>query len=82
MNPKVEKLKAEYAKNARKISTLQTRNKKIEEVVTELENTDIIGIVRENNLTPDELAELIEMLKNNPVPNHTYEEEAEEHEEN
>ena len=79
MNPRVEKLKTEHAKNAKKISSLQARNKKIEELVTELENTDIIGIVRENNLTPDELAELIEMLKKNPVPESTYEEEVDEY---
>ena len=59
MNPRVEKLRAEREKNDRKIQSLQSRNKTIDEKVTKIENTDIIGLVREVGMTPDQLAELL-----------------------
>ena len=65
MNPKVQKLRAEREKNDRKIQSLQSRNKTIDEKVTKIENTDIIGLVREVGMTPDQLAEL---LKNSGNP--------------
>lgn len=68
MNPKIQKLKSEREKNDRKISALKERNKRIDERITELENTDIIGMVREHELTPDMLYEMICTLKTRPVP--------------
>ena len=68
MNPKINKLKAEKEKNLRKIAEMTTRNEKIDVQVMELENTDIIGIVRENGVTPEQLAELIRSLKTNIMP--------------
>ncbi len=64
MNPKVEKLRAEREKNDRKIQSLQSRNKTIDEKVTKIENTDIIGLVREVGMTPDQLAELLKNAGN------------------
>ena len=68
MNPKINKLKAEKEKNLRKIAEMTERNEEIDVQVMELENTDIIGIVRENGVTPEQLAELIQSLKNNIMP--------------
>ena len=68
MNPKINKLKAEKEKNLRKITEMAARNDEIDVQVMELENTDIIGIVRENGVTPEQLAELIRSLKNNIMP--------------
>lgn len=68
MNPKINKLKAEKEKNLRKIAEMTERNDEIDAQVMELENTDIIGIVRENGVTPEQLAELIQSLKNNIMP--------------
>ena len=42
---------------------MTSRNEEIDKQVTELENLDIIGIVRENSITPEELFELIRSLK-------------------
>lgn len=67
MNKKVIKLRAERANNDEKIAALQTRNEEIDRQIIELENTDIIGMVRENGLTPDMLAALIQSMKQNPV---------------
>ena len=73
MNPKINKLKAEKAKNLRKIAEMTARNEEIDAQVTELENLDIIGMVRENAITPEQLAELIRAAKKNPLPNITTE---------
>lgn len=59
MNPKIEKLKAERSRNTEKISDLQNRNRKLSEQITKLENNDIIGMVREIGMTPEQLAALL-----------------------
>lgn len=68
MNPKINKLKAEKTKNLRKISEMTARNEEIDAQVTELENLDIIGMVRDNAITPEMLAEIIKASKSNPLP--------------
>ena len=77
MNPKVVKLKEERAKNCEKISSLQARNKKIDADILYIENTDIIGMVREVGLSPDALAEFLAALKRNPVAQPKFSEETE-----
>ena len=59
MNPKIEKLKAERSRNTEKISDLQNRNRKLSEQITKLENNDIIGMVREIGMTPEQLAAVL-----------------------
>ena len=68
MNPKVVKLKEEREKNCSKIASLQARNKKIDADILSIENTDIIGMVREYGFSPDEQMELIKASKKNPIP--------------
>ena len=63
MNPKIKKLKAEKERNVSRITEMTLRNEEIDKQVTELENFDIIGIVRENSITPEELFELVRSLK-------------------
>ena len=60
MNPKIKKIDAEYSKNAAKITELQERQKELEKQRRELENLDIIGIVRNVGLTPDQLAAILQ----------------------
>lgn len=67
MNPKVVKLREEREKNATKIISLQARNKKIDADIISIENTDIIGMVREYGLSPDMLFELIKRTKKAPA---------------
>ena len=67
MNPKVVKLREEREKNTKKIASLQARNKKIDADIISIENTDIIGMVREHGLSPDMLFELIKQAKNSPI---------------
>ena len=66
MNPRIEKLKAERDKLIEKDTAYQARIKVLDEQIMKLENTDIVGIVRENGLTIDELSELLELLDKQP----------------
>lgn len=66
MNPRIEKLKAERDKLYEKTIVYQARIKAIDELITKLENTDIVGLVRENGLTIDQLAELLPLLEKQP----------------
>lgn len=63
MNPKINKLRAEVEKNNAKIATLQAKNKALEKQIRELENTDIIGMVREQGMTIEEFAQLFQTMK-------------------
>ena len=67
MNKKIKKLLEEKEKNEEAISRKQARNVEIDRQVEQLENTDIIGIVREHQLSPDQLAGLLRSLKTDPV---------------
>ena len=68
MNPKIEKLKAERNRNTEKISDLQNRNRKLSEQITKLENNDIIGMVRESDFTPEQLARLLQSMRQGQFP--------------
>lgn len=80
MNPKIEKLREEHEKNAEKIEKLTARNKVIDETVTRLENADIVGLVREEGLTPDMLAKLLVSIRQSPFPANTLKKEEESYE--
>ena len=67
MNPRIDKLKAERDKLAQRRGSLDVRIQKLDDQILNLENTDIIGIVRENGLSLDQLAELMGLLEKNPT---------------
>ena len=67
MIAKIVKLKTEREKNCDKISELQARNKELDGEITELENTDIVGMVRALGLTPESLGQLLKNLKKSPA---------------
>ena len=60
MNPKIKKINTEYEKNAAKITELQARQEELSKQRIELENLDIIGLVRGMGLDPDQLAALMQ----------------------
>ena len=66
MNPRITKLKEERDKLFEKATAYQARIKAIDEQIMKLENTDIVGIVRETGVTIDELAELLALLEKQP----------------
>ena len=56
-------------KNKCKISDLQGRNRELEKQIRELEDTDIIGMVRENGMTMEQFAELfLRRMQAAPAP--------------
>ena len=82
MNPRVAKLREEREKNTAKIASLQERNKKIDADIVRIENTDILGMVREYGISPDDLFALITAAKKNPIPSVSLTETNETEEEN
>ena len=63
MNPKIEKLEKEIEKTKTKIAEMQAKLHKLEEQKTELENTEIVGMVRGLDVSPEELATLIQAIR-------------------
>ena len=68
MNPKIMKLRGELEKNKCTISDLQGRNRELEKQIRELEDTDLIGMVRENGMTMEQFAELFRRMQAAPAP--------------
>ena len=54
-----EKLLKEKAAKEKTVAQCQNRIKDIDAKLTEIDNTEIIGIVRAYNLTPEQLSELL-----------------------
>ena len=63
MNPKIMKLREEHKKNKAKISKLQFRNRELETQIRELENTDIVGLVRAQGFSLEDFAALMRDMK-------------------
>ena len=81
MNPKIQKLREEREKNRARITTLQNRNKQLDEQITALENTDIIGLVRATGMDVSQLAACLEAFHSCGTPFMNHEKEAEPNEE-
>lgn len=62
MNPKIQKLADEIEKMRRKVAEYQSRLRDMERQKTELENADIIAMVRGVDITPEQLAEFARMF--------------------
>ena len=58
MNPKIPKIREEISRNRKKIAALQAQNRDLEKHLRELENLDIVGLVRSQGLTLEQFAEL------------------------
>ena len=63
MNPRIVKLNNEIEKMRTKIADYQSRLRDLERQKTELENADIVAMVRGVDVPPDEFAEFIRMFK-------------------
>ena len=59
MNERITRLKADFEKNENKISSLQAKNKRLADKITQLENDEIIGAVRTSGFSIDELLSLL-----------------------
>ena len=68
MNPKILKLRAERDKYKAKISDLQQRVREMDKQIMELENIDIIGMVRERGFTLEQFAAILAGTQTAPAP--------------
>ena len=66
MNPKIRKAREEREKNRQKIQELQGRNKELDKQIADMENIEIVGLVRAQGYTLEKFAELIRQV-NTPV---------------
>ena len=60
---RIDKLKAELSKAREKAAEWQARAKEIERQITELENTEILQMVRGVAASPEELRELLDRIR-------------------
>ena len=63
MNPRIQKLADEIEKIKRKITDYQSRLRELEQQKTQLENADIVAMVRGVDIPPDQFAEFVRMFK-------------------
>ena len=71
MNPKIQKLRTELAKNQEKIRKLEARNVELTQQIRELEDLDIVGMVRAQGLSMEEFAKMLRhMHPNQEVAEH------------
>ncbi len=63
MNPKIQKLNQEINRITARISQLQERLQAIRQTRDELENTEIIEMVRSVTATPEQLAAFVETFR-------------------
>ena len=77
MNSKIKKLTAANEKDQAKLAVIQARIDDRNAQIQEIENTEIIGVYREYNLTPDQFAALIQQIKAGGIPAPQPEQEAE-----
>ena len=61
--PKMERLKADLLRAREKASEWQARVRDIERQITELENTEILQAVRSVAASPEDLRELLDMIR-------------------
>lgn len=61
----LSKLREQYRKNEERIAALQNKQKSLADKIAEQENLEIIGLVRSQQLTPEDLAALLGAEKKN-----------------
>ena len=68
MNAKIERVCKEIDKTKGKISEQQTRLRELEKQKTELENTEIVDVVRGMNISFADLAEVLKAARTGSSP--------------
>ena len=63
MNSKLQKILTEISRTREKIAAQQTRLRELEQQKTELENVEIVGMVRGLSVAPEELAAFIKAFR-------------------
>lgn len=63
MNSKIERVQKEITKTKEKIAEFEAKLKELELQKTELENTEIVDIVRDMNISLEDLATMLKATK-------------------
>jgi hypothetical protein len=63
MTNKIQKYNAEKQKNSAKISELQSRNRELDRLITEAENTEIVALMRSENISLEDFATIIKAFR-------------------
>ncbi len=63
MTNKIQKYNAERQKNSAKISELQSRNRELDRLITEAENTEIVALMRSENISLEDFATIIKAFR-------------------
>ena len=79
MNSKIRKYRQEREKNAARIGRLTARNEKLDELIMQEENNEIIAAVRARNMNAEQLTSFVRELHEGEAP--VFHEEHEEMEE-
>jgi len=79
LNSKIRKYRQEREKNAARISRLTARNEKLDELIMQEENNEIIAAVRARNMNAEQLTAFVRELHEGEAP--VFHEEHEEMEE-
>ena len=79
MNSKIRTYRQEREKNAARISRLTARNEKLDELIMQEENNEIIAAVRARNMNAEQLTAFVRELHEGEAP--VFHEEHEEMEE-
>ena len=69
MNPESRRSNRKSTSYKGKVASYQTRCRELEQQKRELENTEIVAVVRSMDVSPDELAEVLRALRSGaPLP--------------
>jgi DNA repair ATPase RecN len=68
LNSKIRKYRQEREKNAARISRLTARNEKLDELIMQEENNEIIAAVRARNMNAEQLTAFVRELHEGEAP--------------
>lgn len=63
MTGKMQKYQAEKQKNNAKISELQSRNRELDRLITEAENTEIVALMRSENISLNDFTTFVKAFR-------------------
>lgn len=78
MNKKIEKLGNEIEKTEEKIAEMQERVRNMKRQKVQMEDDEIVSVVRNIDIPPEKLKEVMEMMSKGEYPQQTMEENKEE----
>ena len=63
MSERLDKYRAEKDKNSEKIAKLQARNRELDRLITETENTEIVSMMRSQKISIEDFAAYLQTFR-------------------